>query len=192
MTPPAARLPVATARLVLRAPAFDDATRLARLANDETIARNLRDMPFPFGQREASAFIGDVLASNMAGGGLACMIAPRERPEAMIGLIAYGRRDDIAELGYWIGRNARRKGFAREACLAMLGLVLQDAAVERIEAGVFADNVASQRLLESLGFVLVRQDMAPSLARPAPAVHGWLTLSRADAEGVLAKAAKRG
>jgi RimJ/RimL family protein N-acetyltransferase len=187
-----ALLPHETQRLVLRAPAFDDVPRLSRLGNDHSIARNLRSMPFPFGEMQASALIGDMLASNMNGEGLACVIALRDKPHVVVGLISFLRHGETAEIGYWIGRTQRRKGYAREACLAILALALSDLLTQRIEAGVFADNEASLALLTSLGFVMEREDMAPSLGRTTPSEHRWFALSRTRTEQRLAKGTKHG
>ena len=59
---------VETRRLVLRAPAPQDAPRIAALANDLDIARMTKRMPHPFQVRDADDFVaaGRVAGSRRA------------------------------------------------------------------------------------------------------------------------------
>ena len=171
-------LPLVTARLVLREPHFDDVPRLVRLASDASIARNLRDMPFPFTKEHASAFIGDVLASNQTGEGLAMVIARRDEPRSMIGLISFSGGSHSVETGYWLGPNFRSKGYATEALRAVMMLVWHNPGVHMIRAGVFADNPASMHLLQKLGFAIEGEEDVVSKGRGQRARHLWLACTR--------------
>jgi RimJ/RimL family protein N-acetyltransferase len=139
-----------TDRLLLRPGWAEDAPALARAIADEAIVRNLSTAPWPYGVAEAEAFLAAprdpvlpsfLITERTAG-------APR-----IIGACGLGRRPSGAvELGYWIARAHWGQGFATEAGMALtdiartLGLVL-------LEASHFADNPASGRVLEKLGFV---------------------------------------
>ncbi len=173
-------LPIKTEHLVLRAPHFDDVPRLVRLAGDETIARNLRDMPFPFTREHGSAFIGDVLASNETGEGLALVMARKADPSAMIGLISFSGGPQAVETGYWLGKNFRGKGLATEALDAVLTLIFRKESIQTVRAGVFADNPASLHLLQKLGFKLSHEEDVLSRARGQRARHLWLVRHRDD------------
>ena len=84
-------LPVETRRLVLRQPTFADVPRLALYAGDIDVARMLVAVPHPYTEAHASAFIGDVLASNRTGDSLALAVARQREPHALIGMITFTR-----------------------------------------------------------------------------------------------------
>lgn len=68
------------------------------------------------------------------------------------------RTDDIkkAELGYRIGKNEGGKGYATEAVRIALEKGFRTHKIEKVEAGTSPDNIASQRVLEKNGFVLIK------------------------------------
>ena len=55
---------VETRRLILRAPAPQDAPRIAALANDLDIARMTKRMPHPFQMRDADDFVLQVASQD--------------------------------------------------------------------------------------------------------------------------------
>ena len=61
---------------------------------------------------------------------------------------------DEAEIGYELNPDYWRQGFATEAAAAMVQFGLDDLAVRRITSWCIADNTASARVLERLGFRL--------------------------------------
>lgn len=81
------------------------------------------------------------------------------------------------ELGYMLAPAAWGQGYATEACRLTLDRAFASG-LDRIRAGVWADNLASQRVLARLGFVVTGQDMGTSAARPDPAPGLTLTLAR--------------
>lgn len=60
--------------------------------------------------------------------------------------------DRSAQAAYFIFRPHWRRGYAKEACARILEHLAMDYGVERVWADVDTRNVASIRLLESLGF----------------------------------------
>src|SRR2546422_9335732 len=65
---------LATERLVLRAPCFEDARTIAALANDRRIAENTLRIPHPYGLADAQSFI---TAANASDGEIVFLIATR-------------------------------------------------------------------------------------------------------------------
>src|ERR1700758_704738 len=53
-----------TERLILRAPRFEDAKRVAALVNDRRIAENTAHIPHPYGVADAKEWIGAVVAQS--------------------------------------------------------------------------------------------------------------------------------
>jgi RimJ/RimL family protein N-acetyltransferase len=67
-------------------------------------------------------------------------------------------RDGAREVGYWIGREFWGRGVATRALAALLAEVKE----RPLFAGVARHNVASLRVLEKCGFVVVDQQPKPS------------------------------
>ena len=141
------------ARLTIRSWRPDDAPRLAPLANNYAIWRNLRDrFPHPYAVADADAFIAHCLArdpqTNYA-------IALNDAPIGSIGIIP---GDDIyrtsAEFGYWLGEPYWGRGYVTEAILGFTEWVFATFDLSRLYALVFTGNPASARALEKGGFVL--------------------------------------
>lgn len=57
-----------------------------------------------------------------------------------------------ANIGYWVGENYSRQGFARAAVHATLKFGFNQLGLHRVEAAVRAENTASIKLLEKTGF----------------------------------------
>ncbi len=62
--------------------------------------------------------------------------------------------DHLAELGYWISAGARGKGVATRAARILTNYGFETMGFERIEARVDVENLASRKLLLSLGYTL--------------------------------------
>lgn len=139
-----------TARLLLRPGWTEDAPALAAAIADEMIVRNLATAPWPYGLRDAEAFLAQpkdpVLPS--------LLVFERTASEPrLVGSCGLGRRPSGAvELGYWIARPFWGRGFATEACEALIDIA-RTLGFTQLEGAHFVDNPASGRVLEKLGFV---------------------------------------
>ncbi len=141
--------------IVLREWNTSDAEPLARCANSERIARNLRDVfPYPYTPTDAEAFIDGCLAAdgNVA---LCRAIEVNGRAAGSVGLF---RGSDVyrkcAELGYWLAEEYWGRGVMTEAVRRICAECFARWDVERIYAEPFADNIGSRRVLEKNGFSL--------------------------------------
>lgn len=138
-----------TPRLLLRPGFPEDASALATAIADEAIVRNLSAPPWPFHVRDAEAYLARARDP----------ILPRllifERTEAaprLIGECGLTRRPSGAvEMGYWIARSFWGRGFATEACGALIEIA-RTLRLEQLEGSHFIDNPVSARVLEKLGF----------------------------------------
>lgn len=57
-----------------------------------------------------------------------------------------------AHIGYWVGQEYARNGYARASVRAVLRFAFEDLGLHRVSAAVQADNEASINLLETTGF----------------------------------------
>ena len=142
---------VETRRLLLRAPAPQDAPRIAALANDLDIARMTKRMPHPFRMADADAFVLQVAAQDPARANTFVIEHEDLGPVGVIGL--FEGEDRVPETGYWIGRPYWGRGFATEALDAAVVWASRKWKRRALIAGHFADNPASGRVLEKAGFL---------------------------------------
>ena len=138
-----------TPRLLLRPGFPEDAPALATAIADEAIVRNLATAPWPYSMRDAEAYLASprdpILPSLLIferGTG-----APQ-----LVGACGLGRRPSgSVEMGYWIARSYWGRGFATEACHALVEIA-RALGLASLEGSHFIDNPASARVLEKLGF----------------------------------------
>jgi RimJ/RimL family protein N-acetyltransferase len=138
-----------TPRLLLRPGFPEDARALAATIADEEIVRNLATAPWPYGMRDAEAFLASprdpVLPSLLA-------FERTAGAARLVGACRLGRRPSGSiELGYWIARPFWGRGFATEASTALIDIA-RALGLKQIEASHFIDNPASARVLDKLGF----------------------------------------
>lgn len=142
------------------------------------MARMLTPIPLPFDESHAAAFVGDILASNRADGGLGIVVARAKMPQRAIGLASFAGEGDCAEIGWWFAPSVWGKGFATEAIDALIGIAFALPRLQRLTAGAFADNPASLRVHVKLGFSTDRVREKFSVARNSASPHVDMSLTR--------------
>jgi len=136
-----------TERLILRAPCFEDASAIARLANDRRIAENTTRIPHPYSIADAEAFITRL---TRADGELALLITIDDEPIGACGLAELD--GPTPDLGYWLGAPYWGNGYATEASRALIDHAFTELGCEALQAGARVTNPASRRVLEKCGF----------------------------------------
>ncbi|MFN3388318.1 MAG: GNAT family N-acetyltransferase, partial [Allosphingosinicella sp.] len=79
----------------------------------------------------------------------AIALRPEDRFIGVVGLVPGGEE---AELGYWLGRPWWGRGYATEACAALVSHAFGPLALRALVSGCFSDNPASAAVLRKLGF----------------------------------------
>ena len=130
-----------------------DESALCAVANDFEVVRWMtRRFPHPYALRDAEEWIAFAMADARK------QILAIEVDGAIAGGIAVvpleGERIGTALFGYWLGRPYWGRGIATEAARLLSDFALQSGDLRRLEATVFAPNVASARVLEKCGFTL--------------------------------------
>lgn len=141
-----------TPRLRLRPFAFADAAEVKRLAGDAAIADTTLQVPHPYPEGLAEAWIldqGDALAR----GETATFALTRRDDGALVGAmgLALALDHQRAELGYWVGVPFWNRGYATEAAEAVLGHGFGAYGLHRVAATHLTRNGASCRVMEKLG-----------------------------------------
>jgi len=157
---------IKTERLVLRGLQENDAEMLSKLAGDKDISRMTGTIPYPYPLLSAEFFL--MLNQQSRKRGLCYNYAiTRDGGNLMgvTGLFYRGNTSEI-ELGYWLGKPYWGEGYITEACQALVNEGYEALNLNHIHGGVFADNPASLRVLEKLGFIFTGEDeMFFSMAR---------------------------
>jgi RimJ/RimL family protein N-acetyltransferase len=137
-----------TARLILRAPRFEDAEAIAALVNDRRIAENTSRIPHPYGLADAHAFL---TAANTDDGEIAFAISSPSG--GIVGCCGIAKLDgETPEIGYWLGVPFWGKGYATEAARAVIDHAFGTLGYDTLLAGARVSNPASRRVLEKCGF----------------------------------------
>jgi len=143
--PFAGRAPaIKTARLVLRAPRFEDAKTFAVLAGDRRVAENTASIPSPCSLDEARQWIADAIVQSAA-----YVITVSDE---MIGACSLEGRDGIPELGYWIGVPFWGCGYGTEAARGLIGRAFNGLGHRALTASARVSNPVSRHVLEKCGF----------------------------------------
>lgn len=137
--------------LVIRDFCEADISQLAILANNSKITDNVRDsMPYPYYRDDAISFIEYCREEDPQ------VTFAIEYKGCFVGCVGLVLQTDIyrlnAEIGYWIGEPFWGKGIATEAVKLASDYAFKKLNLNRLYAGVFESNAASQRVLEKAGF----------------------------------------
>jgi [ribosomal protein S5]-alanine N-acetyltransferase len=139
---------------LLRPWSSSDAEELVLIANNKSIAGNLRDaFPNPYSIDDAHNWLGMVLKMGEPVRFFAIVYEGR-----LAGSIGIVTKEDIyrknVEIGYFIAEHFWGKGLATKALEAATAYAFRTFDIIRAYAEPFADNVASRRVLEKAGYTL--------------------------------------
>jgi RimJ/RimL family protein N-acetyltransferase len=129
----------------------EDASSMQELANNEKVARNLRDaFPHPYTLEDAKGFIDHVKDQDPP------LVFAISYNDTYVGNIGLGPSEDVyrrsAEIGYFIGEPYWNKGIATKAVKLITEYGFSTLNLVRIHTGIFEFNPASMRVLEKGGF----------------------------------------
>ena len=147
-----------TERLHLTPLSSGDVEFIHQLYSDWDIAKNLNKVPFPFSIEDARRHVDDVLSEAHASVTATFLISPHDKDE-YVGLVCLHHGQDHPEnrigiLGYSICKPYWNNGYATEAAREVVSYA-DRLSFSRLQASTVATNIASRRLLETLGFCLV-------------------------------------
>lgn len=130
-----------------------DAPALRAIADDFMVARWMtRAFPHPYFESDAHSWIAHSLTTAR---GCNFAIEVAGAVAGGIGMEPFGgERSGGAAFGYWLGRPYWGRGIATDAVGTFCEAALAGGKLRRLEARVFAPNVASSRVLEKCGFRL--------------------------------------
>lgn len=141
-----------TKRLILRPFALTDAPDVQCLAGDRAIADTTLNMPHPYEDGMAEAWIGSHQAIFDDGKGVHFAITLRS-DGALVGAISLMGmvKGHQAEMGYWIGKPYWNQGYCTEAGRAVVSYAFSELGLARVHAGHLTRNPASGRVMQKIG-----------------------------------------
>jgi ribosomal-protein-alanine N-acetyltransferase len=130
----------------------EDLDSLVLHANNKKIARYMTNrFPHPYTHEDGKNFIDFCMADNGS------YIMAIDLNGSLVGAVGIHQQDDVmknnAELGYWIAEQYWNKGIITNAVREMIEWAFQNLSINRVFARPYGSNLASQRVLDKLGFV---------------------------------------
>lgn len=139
-----------TERLLLRTPRERDAAEIMAIRNSAFV---MKDNAMQKADKEQ---VTRLIRAEIDRGDT--LFIERKEDGALLGMIAAeedGVRFDVRSrcLSYYLGEQFARQGYMKEALRAVLHELFTEEDLEVVAARVFTGNIASEKLLRSLGFV---------------------------------------
>lgn len=139
-------------KVLLRPFSPGDVAEVTRLASDKEIAKTTSNIPHPYEEKMAKKWIEKHEKEWEKGEALKLAVT-RKEDENLVGSISLEIYDqhDMAELGYWIGKEYWSKGYCTEAAAAIIEYGFEVLDLNKIYASYFKDNPGSGKVLKKLG-----------------------------------------
>ncbi len=140
-----------TERLILRPFNPNDAARVQELTGEKAIASTTFNIPHPYEDGMAEAWIGTHTEAFEKGESVAFAIVLKHE-NILIGAVGLemNTAHDRAEMGYWIGVPYWNNGYMTEAARAVLEYGFIERKLNRIYASHFSRNPASGKVMRKL------------------------------------------
>ena len=141
-----------TERLLLRPFQLSDASDVQRLAGNWAIADTTMNVPHPYEDGMAEAWIS-THQPRFEAGELAVFAITFKADRELVGAVGLqvDRSFDRANLGYWIGEPFWGLGYCTEAATSIVEYGFAELKLQRMYAQHFARNPASGRVLQKIG-----------------------------------------
>jgi len=166
-----------TERLLLRPPERRDIPAFVPLIGDFEVSRNLGNVPHPYAENDAHAWLSK-LDERRAKGEVFPYAITRKADGAYLGGCGLHLENGALELGYWLGRPHWKLGYATEAARRVLDFAFDELQIGEVWAGWFHDNPKSGHVLAKLGFAATRFEKRACMARGIDVGCNIVTLSR--------------
>jgi RimJ/RimL family protein N-acetyltransferase len=130
-----------------------DAARVVEACRDERTRRWLAELPSPYTEDDALAFIRGRTGLRATGNGISWAIADAET-DLLIGTVGiFDLASDLAfgEVGYWVHPDARGRGVMTAAVRLVLRHAFEALGMRRVKAYAARENPASRYVLTSAG-----------------------------------------
>lgn len=141
-----------TERLTLRLLELGDAEAIERLASEKEVADTTLNIPHPYPLGSAAGFIQSREEAAKRGDGYSFAVTLTDGG-AFLGIVGLNidKRNNKADLGYWIGRAYWGQGYCTEAAARVVQHAFEELKLNRVFAAALTRNPASSRVMEKIG-----------------------------------------
>jgi RimJ/RimL family protein N-acetyltransferase len=141
-----------TSRLLIREITLEDVPRLYDIYGDESITRYMEPL-FPNFDKELE-YTRNYIENIYKFYGYGMWVIVEKASGLVVGRVGFEYKEgfDGLELGFMLGIDYQHKGYAYEACQAVLKYAMEELCQNNFCAYVDGDNMPSIRLLRKLGF----------------------------------------
>jgi len=143
-------------QLRLRLPNSGDVPAVFTGCTDPTTTRWLSSLPQPYRREDAEEFVGQIVPSGWDDGTRWTFAVADLATDKLVGMIGFAEaRPDLAqaEVGFWVGPWARRRGYATAALRLLCRWGFSACGLARIEWLAYVGNQPSWLVAEKVGFV---------------------------------------
>lgn len=138
------------AKVTIRLLKNKDYEKVSRLMNKD-ITQWLNTIQYPPQKKDIISWI----KSMQKRGKKTFVIILKSNPVGMIWL--ENLTENQGEIGFWINKKSQGRGYTKQAAILVLDYANKSLNLTKIRALTVGHNIASQRILESLGFKLKRK-----------------------------------
>jgi [ribosomal protein S5]-alanine N-acetyltransferase len=144
-----------TTRLTLRPFALGDAVSVRQLAGDIRVAEPTANIPHPYPEGSAEAWIVTHAAMFESKKGVVFAITDSVSGELLgaISLLEMSEGHARCELGYWVAHAHWSKGICSEAAKALIQYAHSSLGITRVVCRCLARNIGSARVMEKAGML---------------------------------------
>ena len=148
-----------------------DVPAIAAACNEEEMAQWLDQIPRPYTEKDAREYVAATRRGWREGtaSSFAIVDVVSDRPVGSVGVHWLDREHRVAEVGYWVAREARGRGVASRAVRLVSRWAIESCGIERLQLRADVLNEASQKVAEKSGFrregVLRSSRFSPRLGR---------------------------
>jgi RimJ/RimL family protein N-acetyltransferase len=145
---------LAAGGIVLRRLERGDIPWITAACADRELSRYIPAIPYPYAEADAAGFIERAARAWAEGTGATFVISnvPDAAALGTIGLHLAAGDAGLAEVGYWLTRQARGRGAATIAVQLVSRWAFEAVGIGRLSLQTAPENLASQRVAERAGF----------------------------------------
>ena len=140
---------IETKRLLLRPLSTKDAPIVKKLAGDRVVAATTSNIPHPYKKGMAGKFIKESLKKLREGRGFEFAIILKDTNQ-FIGIVglSVNKTNNLAEIGYWIGKQFWNNGYCSEAALTVVEFGFRKLKLNKIIGRFMPHNIASGKIIK--------------------------------------------
>jgi RimJ/RimL family protein N-acetyltransferase len=129
-----------------------DVPRIVEACSDERTQAWLGQMPAPYGESEARAWLTHQRENRATGRSVAWAVVDPAEDVVLASISFFDYVPEVeCEIGFWSHPDARGRGVMTKAMARVVRYAFEDLGVRRVMAGAAVDNAASRHVIEANG-----------------------------------------